>query len=362
MGTNLLNEIQINTLSSTVKFINNSSKIVTINLYNNKRLFPDFDGGDYIAVNTSSGVGYMYCSSTLYTVGGKTTSNLAFTFKGRDGNIRYVYTKQPNNITESLVTTLTTEVTNYSAIKQEDFPCGGAIYVVSCRGQNGYSGSNGGKYNGGYDGYGGSGGSGGAGGNGWNVKFTPSSFWNITGRKTSSIAPYSTNFDLCTHETYGGGGGGGGGGIGSVAYSAGSGGAGGSASPMPPGARVIFPSKTDVVITATKRPGGAGDSGGKGENYDSPSGNNGGYGGSVSGNGKSFFGEAGRNGNKYQGGNGGAGATYNYAWDIERISYAYSYDQVKGVLSIDPYSNGFSNSVTSTSGIVITKFNAFYGE
>ena len=293
MGTNLLNEIQINKLSSTVKFINNSSEIVTINLYNNKRLFPDFDGGDYIAVNTSSGVGYMYCSSTLYTVNGKTTSNLAFTFKGRDGNIRYVYTKQPNNITESLVTTLTTEVTNYSAIKQEDFPCGGAIYVVSCRGQNGDNGSKGGNYNGGYDGYGG---------------------------------------------------------------------AGGSASPMPPGARVIFPSKTDVVITATKRPGGAGDSGGKGEDYDSPSGNNGGYGGNVSGNGKSFFGEAGRTGNKYQGGNGGAGATYNYAWDIERISYAYNYDLVKGVLSIDPYSNGFSNSVTSTSGIVITKFNASYGE
>ena len=356
MGTNLLNEIQINTLSSKVKFINNSSEIVTINLYNNKRLFPDFDGGDYIAVNTSSGVGYMYCSSTLYTVGGKTTSNLAFTFKGRDGNIRYVYTKQPNNITESLVTTLTTEVTKYSAIKQEDFPCGGAIYVVSCRGQNGDSGSNGGNYNGG------SGGSGGAGGNGWNVKFTPSSFWNITGKKTSSIAPYSTNFDLYTHETYGGGGGGGGGG-GKPGYAVGSGGAGGSASPMPPGARVIFPSKTDVVITATKRPGGAGDSGSNGENYNgNDGGNDGGYGGSVSVNGQIFSGEAGTTGNMYRGGNGGRGATYNYAGDIERISHAYSYDQVKGVLSIDPYSNGFSNSVTSTSGIVITKFNAFYGE
>ena len=355
MGTNLLNEIQINTLSSKVKFINKSSEIVTINLYNNKRLFPDFDGGDYIAVNTSSGVGYMYCSSTLYTVSGKTTSNLAFTFKGRDGNIRYVYTKQPNNITESLVTTLTTEVTNYSAIKQEDFPCGGAIYVVSCRGQNGDSGSNGVAYGGG------SGGSGGAGGNGWNVKFTPSSFWNITGKKTNSIAQYSTNFDLCTHETYGGGGGGGGGG-GKPGYAVGSGGAGGSASPMPPGARVIFPSKTDVVITATKRPGGAGDSGGEGGTLNGAGGNNGGYGGSVSGNGQIFSGEAGETGNMYKGGKGGTGATYNYAWDIERISYTYSYDQVKGVLSIDPYSNGFSNSVTSTSGIVITKFNASYGE
>ena len=360
MGTNLLNEIQINTLSSTVKFINNSSEIVTINLYNNKRLFPDFDGGDYIAVNTSSGVGYMYCSSTLYTVSGKTTSNLAFTFKGRDGNIRYVYTKQPNNITESLVTTLTTEVTNYSAIKQEDFPCGGAIYVVSCRGQNGDSGSNGEPY------VGGRGGSGGAGGNGWNVYFTPSSFWDITGNKTVSIRPYETHFDLFTHETYGGGGGGGGGAASSAGYAAGSGGAGGSASPMPPGARVLFPSKTDVLITTTKRAGvtgGTGDDGGIATNGGNINpGNDGGSGGSVSGYGYTFPGGAGERGIRYNGGKGGTGATYSVALDIERISHAYSYNQVKGVLSIDPYSNSFSNSVTSTSGIVITKFTAFYGE
>lgn len=366
MGTNLQNEALITTLSSEVKFINNSSEIVTISLYDNKRLFPDFDGGDYIAVNTSSGVGYMYCSSTLYTVNDVTTSNLAFTFKDRDGNFRYVYTKQPN-VSESLVTTLTTAVTDYSAITQEDFPCGGAIYVVSCRGKNGSNG-NAGRAGGAYtDGSGGAGGAGGAGGNGWNVYFTPSSIWNITGDKSEDL--YSTSFDLYTRQTYGGAGGGGGGGgqrkyLGGTAYtsgSGGSGGAGGSASPMPPGARVIFPSKTDVLITTTKRAGGSGGSGGAGQTgYFND--NDGGSGGSVSGYAGTVNGGSGGDGSSVRGGSGGTGATYNYAYDIDRIGSTYNYEQVSGVLSIIPSSNTFANTVTSTSGVVITKFTAYYNE
>lgn len=359
MGTNLKNATATTTLSSKVKFINKSSEIVTINLYDNKRLFPDFDGGDYIAVNTPRGVGYMYCSSTLYKVNDVTTSNLAFTFKDRDGNLRYVYTKQPK-VSESLVTTLTTAVTNYSAITQEDFPCGGAIYVSSCRGKkgnNGGAGGKGGTYN---DGSAGKGGAGGAGGNGWNVYFTPSSNWDISGNKSEDS--YSTSFDLYTRQTYGGGGGGGGGGgAGGFIGAGGAGGAGGSASPMPPGARVIFPSKTDVVITTTKRAGAAGGNGSNGESgYNAD--NDGGKGGAVTGYAGTVNGGNGGDGNVSKGGNGGNGATYNYFWDINRISSTYNYKQVNGVLSIDPFSNTFANTVTSTSGVVITKFTAYYSE
>ena len=358
MGTNLKNATATTTLSSKVKFINKSSEIVTINLYDNKRLFPDFDGGDYIAVNTSSGVGYMYCSSTLYKVNDVTTSNLAFTFKDRDGNLRYVYTKQPK-VSESLVTTLTTAVTNYSAITQEDFPCGGAIYVSSCRGKKGNNGGAGGKgstYN---DGAAGKGGAGGAGGNGWNVYFTPSSNWDISGNKSEDS--YSTSFDLYTRQTYGGGGGGGGGAGGTGGGDGGSGGAGGSASPMPPGARVIFPSKTDVVITTTKRAGAAGANGSNGQaGYVND--NDGGNGGAVTGYAGTVRGGNGGDGKTFKGGNGGNGATYVYAWDIDRISSTYNYKQVNGVLSIDPFSNTFANTVTSTSGVVITKFTAYYSE
>ena len=364
MGTNLQNNTSITTLSSKVKFINKSSEIVTINLYDNKRLFPDFDGGDYIAVNTSSGVGYMYCSSTLYTVNDITTSNLAFIFKDRDGNLRYVYTKQPK-VSESLVTTLTTAVTNYSAITQEDFPCGGAIYVSSCRGKKGNNGGAGGVGGAYADGSGGKGGAGGAGGNGWNVYFTPNSNWDISGNKSEDS--YSTSFDLYTHQTYGGGGGGGGGagcaasaGAGG-AGAAGAGGAGGSASPMPPGARVIFPSKTDVVITTTKRAGAAGANGSNGETGDHAD-NDGGNGGAVTGYAGTVRGGSGGDGDAFKGGNGGNGATYSYAWDILPISSTYNYKQVNGVLSIDPFSNTFANTVTSTSGVVITKFTAYYSE
>ena len=358
MGTNLKNATATTTLGSEVKFINNSSEIVTISLYDNKRLFPDFDGGDYIAVNTSSGVGYMYCSSTLYTVNDVTTSNLAFTFKDRNGNLRYVYTKQPK-VSESLVTTLTTAVTNYPAITQEDFPCGGAIYVTSCRGKKGNNGNNGGAGGTYTDGSGGAGGAGGAGGNGWNVYFTPSSNWDITGDKSEDS--YSTSFDLYTRQTYGGGGGGGGGAGGAGGGAGGAGGAGGSASPMPPGARVIFPSKTDVVITTKKRAGGAGGNGSNGETgYFSD--NDGGSGGSVSGYAGTVNGGSGGDGKYDRGGNGGNGATYGYAWDIGRIGSTYNYKQVNGVLSINPFSNTFANTVTSTSGVVITKFTAYYSE
>lgn len=358
MGTNLKNATSITTLSSSVKFINKSSEIVTISLYDNKRLFPDFDGGDYIAVNTSSGVGYMYCSSTLYTVNDITTSNLAFTFKDRDGNIRYVYTKQPK-VSESLVTTLTTGVSDYPAITQEDFPCGGAIYVSSCRGKNGNNGGSGGTGGTYADGSGASGGTGGAGGAGWNVYFAPSSNWDISGNKSEDS--YSTYFDLYTAPTYGGGGGGGGGGGSKGGGTGGVGGLGGSASPMPPGARVLFPSKTDVVITTTIRAGAAGANGLPGQTgyYND---NDGGAGGAVSGYVGTVYGGAGGDGTISKGGNGGYGATYPYAWDIHSINSTDNYNQVNGVLSIDPFSNTFANTVTSTSGVVITKFTAYYSE
>lgn len=370
MGYNLQNTTSITTLSSKVKFINRHNTIVTINLYDNKRLFPDFDGGDYIAVNTSNGVGYMYCSSTLYTTNyagiDVTTANLAFTFKDRNGNLRYVYTKQPK-VSETLVTTLTTAVTDYSAITQEDFPCGGAIYVSSCRGKNGSNGGNGGAGGAYADGAGGSGGKGGAGGNGWNVYFAPCSNWDITGNKSEDS--YTTSFDLYTAPTYGGGGGGGGGGgqrdyVIGISYGAGAGGLGGEcgyASPMPPGARVLFPSKTDVVITTTKRAGAAGANGLNGETghrYD----NDGGAGGAVTGYVGTVYGGAGGDGTEARGGYGGYGATYNYAWDIHSISSTYNYKQVNGVLSITPTSDTFASMVTSTSGIVITKFTAYYSE
>ena len=359
MGTNynLQNNTSITTLSSKVKFINKSSEIVTINLHNNKRLFPDFDGGDYIAVNTPRGVGYMYCSSTLYKVNDVTTSNLAFTFKDRNGNLRYVYTKQPK-VSESLVTTLTTAVTNYPAITQEDFPCGGAIYVSSCRGKNGNNGGTGGTGGTYTDGPGASGGKGGAGGNGWDVYFAPNSNWDIAGNKSEDS--YSTSFDLYTAPTYGGGGGGGGGGGSRGGGTGGAGGLGGSASPMPPGARVLFPSKTDVVITTTKRAGAAGANGLPGQTgyYND---NDGGAGGAVTGYVGTVYGGAGGDGAIGKGGNGGYGATYPYAWDIHSIS-STNYKQVNGVLSIDPFSNTFAKTITSTSGVVITKFTAYYSE
>lgn len=360
VGTDLKDHSTIGKLyGSTVKFINNSSEIITINLYDNKRLFPDFDGGDYIAVNTPRGVGYMYCSSTLYKVNDVTTSTLAFTFKDRDGNFRYVYTRQPN-VSESLVTTLTTAVTDYSAITQEDFPCGGAIYVVSCRGKNGNNGGTGGKGESYYAGSAGVGGVGGAGGNGWNVYFTPSSNWNIKGDKSENL--YSTSFDLYTCQTYGGGGGGGGGAGAKGGGAGGAGGAGGSASPMPPGARVIFPSKTDVVITTTKRAGAFGSNGSNGQSSEL-SGNSGGKGGNVTGYAGTIYGSDGKLGNYQKGGNGGKGATYPYAYDINRISSTYDYTQVNGIISLTtPTSNAFANTVASTSGIVITKFTAYYNE
>ena len=329
-----------------------------ISLYSNKRYFPDWDNGDYIAVRIDKNtVGYMYCSSTLHkNTSGGTTAQHIMTFRDRNGKLRYVYQNQPS-VTEDTVLRTFTSGGSVTLISADENKYGCRIYGSNSRGYgggNGKNGTNGDKVQTGntgkpdykpiYSYYYGSPGNGGAGGSAGARVYNTMILSPIEGGSYS----YAANI-----EGLYGGGGGGGGGAGYGDALGGYGGAGGSAGGTPHGWYCDILSGVGVTSSLTVARGGigGGNSGSRGETNDAYD-CDGGVGGSA---GDGHVGFVGGDGDENRAGYGGIGgsSTAIRNWTISNDSNGYVDNHS---YNFNAYDNGRTNAVTNNGGIVVVKF------
>ena len=341
-------------VNKKLNIIDKTSTIREIQLYSDVTNFIDYDNGGYFSVYDGTAYRYAYCSSHLYTNSkGNPTSYLICKFIGKDGNLRYMYTRQPDE-TEELYKTITSDVSNTILISQEDNRSGCCFYLVNTKGSNGNKGTAGGagivtthdkygKPTGGRDGSCGFGGAGGSAG----VSVTSALTLDDGSGNTLSIAAGLDG--MC------GAGGGGGGGAGTYinnnTTSGAPGGAGGTANNVSKAYKVRI--RNGFLITGNVQryinsdlSGKKGEKGQTGYKDD----NDGGMGG-ASGDGQA--GMPGGDGSARIGGAGGKGGDAGSS----RVGYISGTGTVKvlDIANFDSYANGFSNSIASTGGVVITK-------
>ena len=90
-----------NLISKKLKYINKNGEEKEITLYDNPASFSDYDGGNYIAVQTDeSTVGYIYCNSKLPK---DTTTHFA-SFIDKNNNLRYAYTEELTQLQSPSIT------------------------------------------------------------------------------------------------------------------------------------------------------------------------------------------------------------------------------------------------------------------
>lgn len=336
-------------VSKTVKIIDKTSTIRTVTLYDNKENFSDYDGGDYIAFHDGTAFRYAYCSSVLYTKStGDPTSYLICNFIDKNGNIRYMYTQQPDE-KEVLYKTITSNVSGATLISQEDNEFGCCVYLVNTKGSNGSNGGNGSsgvitsydKYNNPVSGRDGSAGAGGGGGSA-----------GISVYASLSVGGSSLNMTLEGMCGAGGGGGGGAGGYSSGTVGAGGyGGVGGIANNVSKaykiricnGISIIGGLVRNINSSFSGKNGYAGETGYRNDN-------DGGTGG-ASGDGNAGW--PGGDGNVSRGGTGGTGGSAGSS-RVGSIAGTGT-TKVLATANFDSSTNAFSNSIASTGGMVVTK-------
>lgn len=340
-----------------LNIIDKTSTIREIQLYSDVTKFIDYDDGGYFSVHDGTAYRYAYCSSRLYTNSeGNPTSYLICEFIGKDGNLRYMYTRQPDE-SEELYQTIIPNATSSILIPREDNEFGYYVYLVNTKGSNGSPGKSGssavvtsydkyGRPTGGNDGKGGAGGAGGSAG----VSVITSLTLDDGSGETLSI-----NVSLNGMCGAGGGGGGGAGGymygMPGTAGSGGAGGAGGTANNVSKAYKVRICNGNSITGSATRSTnssfsGKTGYAGQTGYHDD----NDGGMGG-FSGDGNS--GGLGGDGTSSKGGAGGAGGSAGSS----RVGSRAGTGTTK-VLATDNFNsstNAFSNSIASTGGMVVTK-------
>lgn len=341
-----------------LNIIDKTSTIREIVLYSDVTRFVDYDDGGYFSVYDGTAYRYAYCSSRLYTNSeGNPTSCLICEFIGKDGNLRYMYTRQPDE-TEELYQTITSNVTDATLMTEEDNEFGCCVYLVNTKGSNGKSGENGGsgiithydkygKPDKGHDGYGGNGGAGGSAGVSVNTSLT----------LNGSSSLYASLEGMCGA----GGGGGGGGGCfsgGSTTSPGGYGGSGGTANNVSKAYKVRICNGNSITGSVTRsvnsnlngKNGIAGQTGYWNDNDGGMGGTSGdGNGGGIGGDGKID-----------RGGHGGAGgnAGSSRAGSIS----GNGTNRVLTSENFDSSTNTFSNSIASTGGVVITKIIASFSD
>ena len=340
-------------VSKKLNIIDKSSSIREIELYDDKTKFIDYDDGGYFSVYDGTAYRYAYCSPRLYTNSeGNPTSYLICKFIGKDGNLRYMYTQQPDE-TEELYQTITSNVTDTTLITGEDNEFGCYVYLVNTKGSNGKAGGNGGsgvitsynKYgypNNGKDGSAGSGGAGGSAG----ISVATSLTLNDGFDETYDLS-------LLLHGMCGAGGGGGGGAgcyYAGNTYSGGAGGSGGTANNVSKAYKVRICNNNSITGSVTRSinsslSGKAGSAGETGYWDD----NDGGAGG-ASGDGN--FGSFGSDGSK-TGGKGGTGGSAGSSRTGSISGTGTS--KVLTTANFNSSTNTFSSSIASTGGVVVTK-------
>ena len=96
-----------NLISKKLKYINKNGEEKEINLYDDFTSFSDYDNGNYIAVQTDEGIGYIYCNSELP----EDNTNHFASFIDKNNILRYAYTE------EKFISTLTyTFTTGYDVM------------------------------------------------------------------------------------------------------------------------------------------------------------------------------------------------------------------------------------------------------
>lgn len=345
-----------NAVSKTVKIIDKTSTIRTVTLYDNKENFSDYDGGDYIAFHDGTAFRYAYCSSILYTKStGDPTSYLICNFIDKNGNIRYMYTRQPDE-TEVLFKTITSNVNN-TLISAVDNIWGCKIYLVNTKGSGGRNGGAGGsgtvsqtdKYNkpiSGTEGYAGAGGAGGSAGKSVYARLF--------------VGGSSLNMTL---EGMYGAGGGGGGGAGwynksTGATPGGAGGAGGVANNTSKSywARIKNNNEVTGNISFSYNSAYSGKNGWAGQRgyHDD---NDGGMGGASGDGNTGWFGG---DGTADRGGAGGKGGDAGSAINCSNSGSAVGTKVKIGDSVFNSSSNSFTSTVASTGGVVITRIIASF--
>lgn len=347
-------------VSKKINIIDKTSTIREITLYDDVKKFIDYDDGGYFSVYDGTKYRYAYCSSRLYTNSeGDPTSYLICEFIGKDGNLRYMYTRQPDE-KEELFKTITSNAASSTLISQEDNEFGCCVYLVNTKGSNGGNGKNGSsgvitsydkynKPNGGHDGTAGAGGAGGSAG----ISVSTNLVLDDGSDKTLGI-----NASLAGMCGAGGGGGGGAGGYmsGTIGYdgyvgAGGTGGAGGTANNASMaykiricnGISIIGGLVRNVNSSFSGKNGYVGQTGYSNDNSGGVGGTSGdGHGGSVGGY-----------GNDKRGGTGGTGGSAGSA----RVGGMTGTGTVKvlSTANLNSSTNAFSNSIASTGGMVITK-------
>lgn len=345
-----------NAVSKTVKIIDKTSTIRTVTLYDNKENFSDYDGGDYITFHDGTAFRYAYCSSILYTNSeGNPSSYLICNFIDKDGNIRYMYTRQPDE-TEVLYKTITSNVSGATLMPAADNIWGCKIYLVNTKGSDGKNGGSGGsgavtstdKYNKPTGGTEGSPGAGGRGGSPGKSVYT-----------TLSVGGLSLNMTL---EGMCGAGGGGGGGAGwynsSGATPGGAGGFGGAATNVSKSRSATIKNNNEITgnISFSYNSAYSGKNGFAGQRgYYTD--NDGGMGG-ASGDGNTGW--PGGDGKPEHGGYGGKGGDAGSAINGSSSGRAVGTKATVGASVFDSSSNSFTSTVASTGGVVITKIIASF--
>lgn len=344
-------------VNKKLNIIDRTSTIREIKLYSDVTKFVDYDDGGYFSVHDGNAYRYAYCSSRLYTNSeGNPTSCLICEFIGKDGNLRYMYTQQPNE-TEELYRTITSNVTDTTLMTEEDNEFGCYVYLVNTKGANGKSGENGGsgiithynkygKPDRGVDGYGGNGGAGGSAGVSVNTSLT----------LNGSSSLYASLEGMCGA----GGGGGGGGGCfsGGTTSPGGYGGPGGTANNVSKAYKIRICNGNSITGSVTRsidnnlngKNGFAGQTGYWNDNDGGMGGTSGdGNGGGLGGDGKIS-----RGGHGGYGGNAGSSRAGNISGTgTNRVLTAENFDSSTNI---------FSNSIASTGGVVITKIIASFSD